>query len=246
VESKQWEFKHEQFREGEPNLLKEIARRKSKKREATDAPNTPDVEEVKIEEIKTSQLSAFNFSLLGSDDDEVEKLKGINTLLMKEVIRLQQQQETTQGAIKQILDELIESRKSQQALQSKVETLASEIKNEPKRQKESKEDVPIQHITSNNTLHTNFHGEESSLLGLDDLAHLELTGHLGQTLGDFGNHGLELNMANLLHITPPPSPVHPPSPLETPGSPYHSTFSPQIPLSPPLSPSLLLGTQYNS
>jgi len=47
---------------------------------------------------------------------------------MQEVIRLQQQQETTQGTIKQILDELIESRKTQVTLQEKMDNLATQLR----------------------------------------------------------------------------------------------------------------------
>ena len=58
---------------------------------------------------------------------------------MKEIIRLQQQQETTQvqlnktlidiyqTTIKRILDEMIESKKNQISLQEKVESLAAQI-----------------------------------------------------------------------------------------------------------------------
>ncbi len=54
------------------------------------------------------------------DDDNFDSLKELNNLLMGEVSRLKQQQESTQGTIQKILDELIESRKEQQHLQKKV------------------------------------------------------------------------------------------------------------------------------
>jgi hypothetical protein len=214
VDGKQWEFKHELFRQAEPQLLKDIKRRLSKKREADTVPPTPETpDSAKIPAIATPTLSvaaspeqkptipAFNFnsptaSNASNDeipDDEVEKLKGINVILMQEVIRLQQQQETTQGTIKQILDELIESRKTQVTLQEKMDNLATQLR--------LKQELnPIR-------------DEASSLLGLDNLAHLELTPEL------------ELNIANLLHITPPASPYNPG---------YSSPYTPSSPLQPPL------------
>lgn len=41
------------------------------------------------------------------DKEEVDKLKDLNTLLMKEVVRLQQQQETTNDTIKQVSFRLV-------------------------------------------------------------------------------------------------------------------------------------------
>lgn len=60
---------------------------------------------------------------------EVEKLKELNSLLMREVIRLQQQQETTQDTINQILEQLMESRKETHVLHKKMAKFSSEVSN---------------------------------------------------------------------------------------------------------------------
>lgn len=43
VESKQWEFKHEFFQEGRADMLKNISRRRSKKRDERDFDEPPTV-----------------------------------------------------------------------------------------------------------------------------------------------------------------------------------------------------------
>lgn len=59
--------------------------------------------------------------------DEVEQLRDMNNKLIAEISRLNEQQETTQMTIKQILNELIDSRKVQQTLEQKVNILAREL-----------------------------------------------------------------------------------------------------------------------
>jgi len=124
VESKQWEFKHELFKEGRTDLLKQITRRKSKKRDERE------FEENNTEEQGFSQPPAKDIKIarVEKDDKEVGKMQELNNLLMKEVIRLQQQQETTNDTIKQILSELITSRKEQRELTKKVSEIATDPK----------------------------------------------------------------------------------------------------------------------
>jgi len=169
LEANQWEFRHELFQEGGAHLLKQIQRRKSKKRDISETnpqddvtpkgakedsysnpfgisspcsnPSTPAIQSVpttpttpSVPNLNNNQ-KPVNLSPASrplnvdpvEGEDEVDRLKQLNTVLMKEVLRLQQQQDSTHGTIKQILDELIHSRKEQQFLHNKVEALTSEL-----------------------------------------------------------------------------------------------------------------------
>jgi len=178
VENKQWEFQHEFFKEGFPGLLKDITRRKSKKRDAQTSeqvestkdqkkvnakqhsdnsavpacafnPNTTSnsprnsnpssplemstlstpehvtqtstpaqnqnhsPSNVVTSQVLTTPSNSSPLSIAPSSSDEIDQLKEMNTVLMKEILRLRQQQDSTNDTIKQILSELITSRDQQ-------------------------------------------------------------------------------------------------------------------------------------
>mmetsp|Transcript_11729 Transcript_11729/g.16274 ORF Transcript_11729/g.16274 Transcript_11729/m.16274 type:complete len:347 (+) Transcript_11729:115-1155(+) len=162
VETKQWEFKHEFFIRGQPELLKQIVRRKSKKRDSSPTPEerhapsnntqtpppyqpkeplaavtppssipTPTMTPTHQSNSPTTLFQSPNLQIPAPETyqevDEVEHLRDMNNKLIAEITRLNEQQETTQMTIKQILNELIESRKAQQTLEQKVHLLAREL-----------------------------------------------------------------------------------------------------------------------
>eukprot|EP01114_Cavostelium_apophysatum_P007416 TRINITY_DN1950_c0_g1_i1.p1 TRINITY_DN1950_c0_g1~~TRINITY_DN1950_c0_g1_i1.p1 ORF type:complete len:324 (-),score=58.83 TRINITY_DN1950_c0_g1_i1:51-1022(-) len=149
VENKQWEFQHDNFIEGRPELLKEIIRRKSKKRDAeveeiskptdgaaqkrahpaeivaTPVHSPPGSSPSPLSPPPQASPSQAKMSPAPAHDDEVEKLREMNNILMKEIVRLQQQQDSTQDTIKQILGELIQSRKEQREIYDRVSEYAA-------------------------------------------------------------------------------------------------------------------------
>jgi len=150
AESKQWEFKHDLFLEKHPEMLKDISRRKSKKREATSDPSPNDFSESDISPpLAYTPPSPFKEarsepSVTKCDEKEdIDQLRNMNSILMKEVIRLQHQQESTQDTIKQILGELIQSRKQQEDLLNKVGNMTQDIN------KQTLENVPLLMIAPN-------------------------------------------------------------------------------------------------
>lgn len=62
--------------------------------------------------------------------DEVDKLRDLNQLLMREVIRLQQQQDNAQETINRILDQLVESKKETHTLHKKIAKFTNEVSNQ--------------------------------------------------------------------------------------------------------------------
>jgi len=287
VDGKQWEFKHELFRHGNPQLLKEIQRRKAKKRgtEKDDFPETPDhvahaavapspvpspspqqpsivqptvVHQQTLIPIKTEPVAKVKkIDHDEFDKEEVDKLRDLNQLLMKEVVKLQQQQESTMDVINQIMEQLMESKKEQHKLHKKVALMSKELPEgsvslitpppsplhpsfddgfqrnvlsppffnigvndnytqlsapvqmkpspaiqyvsaQPTRQATQSTPVTPQVPTSLEAL---LSGDDPSLLGLDDLAHLELT------------PSIEQELAKLLHntLSPPQSPQYQPN-----------------------------------
>jgi heat shock transcription factor len=151
VDGKQWEFKHELFRDGNPQLLKEIQRRKAKKRgtEKDDFPETPEhvahaavtpspqptpVQVVQPQQQQLLPIKSEPVAKLKKVDhdesyekEEVDKLRDLNQLLMKEVVKLQQQQESTMDVINQIMEQLMESKKEQHKLHKKVAQMSKEL-----------------------------------------------------------------------------------------------------------------------
>jgi len=164
LESDNWEFRNELFQRDRPDLLKQILRRKSKKR-ATQVEEEKTQTSGRISEgnnvsfqssssvelnvepniqqsvqlgqpvghqipLKSSQSNYFNspnlnnLSISNSSESEIEKLKGLNNLLMKEVIRLQYQQESTNITLNQLLHEAAESKKQIVRLNSRINQLS--------------------------------------------------------------------------------------------------------------------------
>jgi hypothetical protein len=218
------------FQDGHPEMLKEIARRKSKKRESSDSV------------VKTED-----------DVEDAETLKGMNTLLMKEVLRLQKQADQTQGAVKMIMDDLIESRKETKLLRTKVADLENKF---PSSAKGSSFNPSVDNNNVETQLNGHYNldnltnmtlvndskaqstpppqngfgmGDDVTLLGLEELAHLELTSPIG----------LEPEFASILQV--PLSPQHPSSPHSNstqypPSSPSYPSSPQQYPSSYPPSP----------
>lgn len=122
-ESKNWEFKHELFLKGKTENLPKILRRKSKKRttegETSDLTSTSPSTVISI----AKDTFAPNGKFLTETEQEIDKIKGVNTLLMKEIIRLQEKQEETEGHVKRILAALVRSKKEQQELREKLNIL---------------------------------------------------------------------------------------------------------------------------
>jgi len=247
VEAKQWEFKHELFYEGGIQFLKQIVRRKSKKRDIseTSPPPRPDPKELKEEQPETPQSSlsppppspAQTISTVSTQqsdsfenpEEDVDRLRDLNNILMREVLRLQQQQDSTQGTIKQILEELILSRKEQQALHKRVENLTEELLHNGIQQQNGMQQQNGKQINQNEDVFRGYTLESVKLeaplmennyseLGLD-LRQLELTAN--------GNFDRDLERLLTLHqvnptSTPPLSPNHPLNPFSPRDSPYSS------------------------
>jgi len=248
VDGKQWEFKHDLFRKDSPQRLKEIARRKAKKRNngEKDDDETPQAPSPNVNPVQTQPAQQPNYvapqfvpvkveiesppskmdrkSTDDSDPAEVEKLRELNNLLMLEVHRLQQQQESTQDVVNAILEQLMDSKLEQHKLHKKVAQLSREVYSQlpannislitppqsPLRLdiNDSKKFLQPPFFTAEQVLtgskapvDPNSLGaylDETSLLGLDNLAHLELTPNVEQ------------EFAKMLQqsFTPPQSPAH--------------------------------------
>jgi len=250
VDGKLWEFKHDLFQQGQPQLLKDISRRKSKKRgsDKDEFPESPPEDKTtssppsNLVNIKTEpDLPPAKVDKKSDlEKDEVDKLKDINNVLMREVLRLQQQQESTYDVVNQIMEQLMESKKEQHHLHKKVALLTKEVATQlpnsvslisppPSPLHPAFDNASKNHIlsppffvstfgsepltqptmypttyTTNNTAQRSdlplesFLGDETGLLGLDNLAHLDLTPTIDQEL------------ARMLQqtLSPPQSPAH--------------------------------------
>jgi hypothetical protein len=62
--------------------------------------------------------------------EELEKLRDLNQILMREVIRLQTQQDNAQDTINRILDQLVESRNETHTLHKKIAKFTNEVSNQ--------------------------------------------------------------------------------------------------------------------
>eukprot|EP01117_Protostelium_nocturnum_P012224 TRINITY_DN4494_c0_g1_i1.p1 TRINITY_DN4494_c0_g1~~TRINITY_DN4494_c0_g1_i1.p1 ORF type:complete len:287 (-),score=111.07 TRINITY_DN4494_c0_g1_i1:83-943(-) len=150
-ESKQWEFKHELFQKNHPEHLKNIARRKSKKRdqekEDVDVDNSADrviVKElsnlqVPIELEDKSGINTFGNGMIQADNDptfnsyfqafglgQVDSSPEEN-YLSEQVRNLQLKQTQMQDAIIKILSELVDTKREQKSLERKVTLLSNEV-----------------------------------------------------------------------------------------------------------------------
>jgi len=202
--TKQWEFKHELFQKGQTQILKDIQRKKSKKR-GTDETQYSDTLEIKQESLSPNH-NILSFVSTSPDEasSEVYQLKAVNNQLVQEVLRLKQQQNNTEGTLEQIL-------KNQMTLQDKVDSLSRQLRaaKQPKHLQPSPPSSPSHSGSPNSPLSppnfvydssTSFTKSDTSpsspsngsaklssfldenLLGLEDLAHLELTSSLEQEL----------------------------------------------------------------
>jgi heat shock transcription factor len=184
-----WEFKHDLFKEGEIHLLPQIIRRKSKKRDTYCEDIKDDNDESCFLHHSTIPLENNNNKFKSEDISDIEELKGINNILLKEIVRLQKQQETTEGTVKRILEELVESKREQITLQNKIQYLTKEIElyklqNNYKKELESFKrsklitDSEEQNHHSNKKIPINFfinQNHSSNLDELENLSQLDIT-----------------------------------------------------------------------
>jgi len=104
-----WEFKHECFKEGQPQLLQEITRKRVRKQLRELSP-------IKMEGETPVRSSIPEF-------DQVERLKDTNVHILNCINQLSQQQKTTMDTVSMIWEELQQSRRDQSNLHKTLETL---------------------------------------------------------------------------------------------------------------------------
>jgi len=161
-------------------------------------------------ELVTMSSTKLNPDLVSNQDtDEVDRLRVLNEQLMKEVLRLSQQQASTQGAIKTILEELIYTRKEQHSLNTKVDDLTNVIRSDTSNSLSALSlasktpnlaSLPLstatavesgQQFSASSGVHSATNNADAlenllasgnvNFLGLEDLTHLELASPNGST-----------------------------------------------------------------
>lgn len=118
------EFRHEYFLKGRPDLLSQIQRKKPKKQlqdvksEFQSAPPTPAIPSTPViqhSEVEKSSNTSKTKTTLSTDE--------VNQFLLAEIVRLRNEQQTTQQSVSKILEQLNYSRRQQQKLQNQVTEL---------------------------------------------------------------------------------------------------------------------------
>lgn len=196
---------------GRPDLLQQIIRKKTPKNKSKSTAATPNLPSESPTEYLTQALlqlkpeasevePALEFDSLSKQNEDLTR---INELLVREVLRLSNQQKSTNDAVSKILHELVQSRKESQELREQMSQL---LKSSPSTFQQT---TPF----SSNNFPSNQTVPASPV-------HYSHQSNMNQSPSHFSN-GVPSSPAHYSQQSVPPSPLH----YSQPSSPSHRSQS---------------------